>query len=96
MPSKKDAKNSEASSSPTKKGGDAGQAEMQERFDAAAEKGYFGHAPDPTPNENYSLETGPDAPTPETDAALEGEARKAAGLGKGALEHRASLKEGKK
>ena len=96
MPSKKDATKSGASSSPTKKGGDAGQAEVQEKFDAAAEKGHFGFTPDPTPNENYSLETPPDAPTPENDAEAEAKARKAAGLGKGALESRAERKEAKK
>lgn len=34
---------------------DLGQAEVQAKFDEAAEKGYFGHAPDETPNENYTL-----------------------------------------
>lgn len=34
---------------------DVGQDEVQKRFDEAAEKGYFGHAPDETPNENYTL-----------------------------------------
>jgi hypothetical protein len=45
---------------------DAGQAEVQAIFDEAAEKGYFGYTPDETPNENYTLQTPPDAPTPET------------------------------
>lgn len=45
---------------------DAGADQVQQSFDEAAEKGYFGHSPDDTPRENYSLETGPDAPTPET------------------------------
>ncbi len=49
---------------------DAGQAEVQANFDEAAEKGYFGYSPDPTPRENYSLQTPQDAPTPETDAKL--------------------------
>lgn len=57
---KKDASGSR-SSSPT----DAGQAEMQQLVDEANAKGYFGTVPDSTPNENYSLETPPDAPTPE-------------------------------
>lgn len=34
---------------------DAGQAEVQAKFDEAAEKGYFGVVPDETPNENYTL-----------------------------------------
>lgn len=47
---------------------DAGQDEVQAMFDAAAEKGYFGTAPDETPNENYTL-AGVNAgkPTPETE-----------------------------
>jgi hypothetical protein len=48
------------------RGKDAGQAEVQAMFDEAAEKGYFGYTPDETPNENYTLQTPPDAPTPET------------------------------
>ncbi len=52
---------------------DAGQAEVQARSDEAAEKGYYGTVPDPTPNENYSLRTPQDAPTPETDAKLAAE-----------------------
>ncbi len=79
-------------SSPT--GDDAGQAELQQIQDAANERGYFGYVPDPTPNENYSLETPPDAPTPETDAGLEAEARKASGVGVGALEGRERAKSG--
>jgi hypothetical protein len=58
--------------------GDAGASEVDERMNDAAEKGYFGIVTDPTPNENYSLETGQDAPTPETDADLFDEARDAA------------------
>ncbi len=49
---------------------DAGQAEVQAKFDEAAEQGYFGTSPDPTPPENYTLQTPQDAPTPETDAKL--------------------------
>lgn len=55
---------------------DAGQAELQEKFDEAAKKGYFGTVPDSTPNENYSMETGPDAPTPETERKPAGEEKK--------------------
>lgn len=49
---------------------DVGQAEVQAKTDAAEEKGFIGSQIDPTPNENYSLETGPEAPTPETDPEL--------------------------
>lgn len=41
--------------------------DLQKAADDAVEKGYYGDKVDPTPNEHYSLETGPDAPTPETD-----------------------------
>lgn len=41
--------------------------DLQKAADEAVEKGFYGAKVDPTPNENYSLETGPDAPTPETD-----------------------------
>ncbi len=44
--------------------------ELQKVMDEAEKKGYLGVVPDPTPNENYSLETPPDAPTPETDPKL--------------------------
>lgn len=57
---------------------DFGQAEVQAKFDEAEEKGYYGNTPDPTPNENYSLETPQDAPTPETDRKLADEAHAAA------------------
>ena len=46
--------------------GDLGASEVQARFDEANEKGYFGHAPDKTPNENYTLAgVTSDKPTPE-------------------------------
>lgn len=53
--------------------GDAGQAEVQAAFDEAAKKGYFGNRPPGLPNERYSLESGPEAPThaEERDAAKE-------------------------
>ena len=73
-------------------GQDAGQAELQEIFDEAEEKGYFGTVPDPTPNENYSLETPPDAPTPETDANAAREAREATAGRVGALERKETRK----
>lgn len=51
----------------TAAGTDAGQAEVQQRVDEAEKKGYEGHVPDETPNENYSLQTPQDAPTPELE-----------------------------
>lgn len=45
---------------------DLGMAEVQARFDEAEEKGYFGHTPDETPNENYTLKgVTSGKPTPE-------------------------------
>lgn len=42
--------------------GDLGAAEVQAKFDEAADKGYFGEVPPGPPNEAYSLESGPDSP----------------------------------
>ena len=55
--------------SPKKKSADdAGQAEVQAKFDEANEKGYFGSTPDETPNENYTLQgVTSGKPTPETE-----------------------------
>ena len=51
---------------PEKGADDLGAAEVQTRFDEANEKGYFGHTPDETPNENYTLKgVTSGAPTPE-------------------------------
>lgn len=47
-----------------------GQDEVQANKDEEEDKGYFGTSPDPTPDENYSMLTPPDAPTPETDPKL--------------------------
>ena len=46
-------------------------------YEEAQEKGYMGWVPDPTPNENYGLQTPQDAPTPETDQAAHEAAQKA-------------------
>lgn len=49
---------------------DSGEAEVQSTFDEANEKGYFGTTPDPTPNENYTLQgVVAGKPTPESQAA---------------------------
>lgn len=48
------------------KADDAGQAEIQARFDKANAKGYWGEVPDETPNANYTLKgVTSDKPTPE-------------------------------
>lgn len=50
---------------------DAGQAEVQEKFDEMEEKGYLGVKLDPTPNENYTVAgVLANLPRPETDADL--------------------------
>lgn len=54
---------------------DVGQAEVEKKQDEELEQGFQGVKVDPTPNENYSLETPPTAPTPETDPALAAKAR---------------------
>jgi hypothetical protein len=60
-------RNQKAGSASTK---DAGQAEVQQVFDEANEKGYFGVTTDPTPDENYTLKgVAAGKPTPETDPA---------------------------
>lgn len=59
---------------------DAGQDQIQQAFDEANDKGYFGEVPDPTPNENYTVSgVTSGAPTPETDEKLRNEARLARG-----------------
>lgn len=50
---------------------DAGGDEVQEKFDEAAEKGYFGDNQDPTPREHYTLQgVGEGKSTPETDPEI--------------------------
>jgi len=71
-------KPSPKASSETTKTQDIGQNEMQETFDEANEKGYFGTEVDPTPNENYTVKgVASGAPTPETDADAKAKAAKA-------------------
>lgn len=65
----------QAASTETAPDQDLGQKQVQQAFDEANEKGYFGHSTDPTPDENYTLQ-GNDLPTPETDADLAEAARK--------------------
>lgn len=53
--------------------------ELQERVDEIQEQGYMGDVPDPTPNENYTVEgVTSGKPTPETDPDLWQEAHDAA------------------
>ena len=37
--------------------------EVQKTVDQVEERGYFGESPDPRPNSDYSLESGPDSPS---------------------------------
>lgn len=59
------------------KNADGAKGDIQERFDEANDKGYFGDKVDPTPNEHYSLESS-NWETPETDPKLAAEAHLAA------------------
>jgi hypothetical protein len=57
--------------------GDLGAGQVQEAFDEAESKGYFGKKVDPTPNENYTVAgVTSGAPTPETDPDAHEAARK--------------------
>lgn len=46
-------------------------------LEEATKVGFFGTEVDPTPDENYSLQTPLDAPTPETDPGAHDKAQKA-------------------
>lgn len=55
---------------------DAGAAQVQSKMDEWTAQGYRGVAVDPTPNEAYTVAgVTSGAPTPETDAAAEADAR---------------------
>lgn len=57
---------------------DVGADQVQEAFDEANEKGFFGTKVDPTPNENYTVEgVTSGKPTPETDEKAAQNARAA-------------------
>jgi hypothetical protein len=43
---------------------DAGQSEAQQSYDEAAKRGYFGRVPTQPPNSAFSMESGPDSPSP--------------------------------
>jgi hypothetical protein len=45
-----------------KKADDLGQAEAQEKVDTAEDQGFLGQKVDPIADEEYSLQSGPDAP----------------------------------
>ena len=56
--------------------GDSGEQQVDEAFEEANERGYFGTTTDPTPDENYTVEgVANGAPTPETDEEANAEAR---------------------
>lgn len=64
-----------------KKTTDDGAETLQEAFDEAEDKGYFGVKTDPTPNENYTVAgVTSGAPTPETDADAASAAAKRLGI----------------
>jgi hypothetical protein len=68
-----------------KKAGDLGQSEVQDAFNKAQEQGFFGQKVDPLPNSAHSLESGPDAPTIQEQAAAAAEAQaQAPGAGENA------------
>jgi hypothetical protein len=57
---------------------DAGQDQVQSMFDTEQEQGYRGEAPDPTPNEHYTVKgVTSDKPTPENDPDQAAKARAA-------------------
>ncbi len=57
--------------------------QVQAAVDEETEQGFRGTKVDPTPNENYSLETSPDAPTPESDPESAAKAREVLSQGDG-------------
>lgn len=57
---------------------DGGAAEVQSKADAELEQGFSGTKVDPRPNEDYSLESGPDSPNAAEVALDTLDARKAA------------------
>lgn len=63
--------------------------------ETANKVGFFGYEVDPTPDENYSVQTPPDAPTPETDPDAHAKAREAAGIGSGKFGDTATKKGGR-
>lgn len=74
MADEKDPKEPKAASAKA----DGGAEQMQQRADAEYAKGHRGVAPDPTPNEHYTVDgVTSGAPTPETDPAMAERAFKA-------------------
>jgi hypothetical protein len=51
----------------TQKDADRDRQQVAKQIEAEEDRGFFGREVDPTPNENYTLQTPPDAPVPETD-----------------------------
>lgn len=62
----------------TQKDADSDRQQVQERVDQETDQGFFGREVDPTPVENYTLQTPPDAPVPETDEGAREAARQRA------------------
>jgi len=78
---KKSSRKQDNASTETAPDQDVGQQQVQQQFDEADDKGYFGDVPDPTPNDNYTVSgVTSGAPTPETDDELRAVARKEAGF----------------
>ena len=53
-----------AESNRAKAAPDAGQADAQQTYDEAAKRGYYGEVPPGPPNSAFSMESGPESPTP--------------------------------
>jgi hypothetical protein len=50
--------------SKAKAAADAGQAEAQSKYDEAASQGFYGSVPLGPPNSAFSMESGPESPSP--------------------------------
>lgn len=62
----------------TQKDADRDREQVAEQIEAEEDRGFFGREVDPTPVENYTLQTPPDAPVPETDEGAREAARQRA------------------
>lgn len=56
-------------SQPQSSGAKQATGDVEQRVQDANAKGYIGEVPDPIPNEEYSLESGPDSPSAVPDHA---------------------------
>jgi hypothetical protein len=48
----------------TKKAGDAGEREVSDQLEAAMKRGYIGDSPTAADNQAFSLQSGPESPSP--------------------------------